>query len=70
MEVTLSARGSYTSICTFLDRLSSLTRLSKLQNLTHTTTANATEYPITATLLIYFGLNGKDAKSATEVKRG
>ncbi|MEX2317156.1 MAG: type 4a pilus biogenesis protein PilO [Pirellulales bacterium] len=70
MEVTLSARGSYRSICTFLDRLSSLTRLSKLQNLTLTTTGNATEYPMTATLVIYFALRGKDAKIPPEVKRG
>jgi Tfp pilus assembly protein PilO len=70
LEVSLSARGTYTSICTFLDRLSNMTRLSKLQNLTLTSAGSATEYPMSATLIIYFGLRAKDAKRPPEVKRG
>jgi Tfp pilus assembly protein PilO len=70
MEVTLSARGRYVSICTFFERLAKLTRLSKVQHLELTASGNAIEYPIKATLIIYFGLREKDAKGATEVKRG
>jgi Tfp pilus assembly protein PilO len=70
MEVNLSGRGSYASICAFIDELSKLKRLSKIQNLTLTTTGSATDYPISATLIIYFGLHGTDDTSAQEVKRG
>jgi Tfp pilus assembly protein PilO len=70
LEVTLVGRGSYASICAFFDRLSKLTRLSKLQHLTLTVSGNATEYPMTATIVIYYGLRGEDVKPAAEVKRG
>jgi Tfp pilus assembly protein PilO len=70
MEVVLSGRGSYTSVCTFFDRLSSMSRLSKLQNLSLTASGGGSEYPVTATLIIYFGLRGKDVKMPPEVKRG
>jgi Tfp pilus assembly protein PilO len=70
MEVTLTGRGNYASICSFFDRLANLTRLSKLQNLTLTASGDAAEYPLTATMIIYFGLRGKEAKSTKEVKRG
>jgi Tfp pilus assembly protein PilO len=70
MEVTVTGRGNYASICTFLDRLANMTRLSKLQNLSLTASGNATEYPMTATLIIYFGLRGKEVESTKEVKRG
>jgi Tfp pilus assembly protein PilO len=70
MEVNLSARGNYASICAFIERLSKVKRLSKVQNLTLTASGNATEYPITATLIIYFGLHGTDETDAQEVKRG
>jgi len=70
MEVTLTGRGNYAAVCTFLDRLASMKRLSKLQNLTLTASGSATEYPLTATLIIYFGLRGTDENEAQEVKRG
>jgi Tfp pilus assembly protein PilO len=70
MEVNLSGKGSYASICAFIDRLSKLKRLSKVQNLTLTASGSATEYPLTATLIIYFGLHGTDDSNAQEVKRG
>jgi len=70
MKVTLEGHGSYASICTFLDRIANLERLAKLQDLKLSATGNATEYPVTATLIIYFGLRGKDAKISTEEKRG
>jgi Tfp pilus assembly protein PilO len=70
MRVTLKGTGSYASICTFVDQLAKLTRLSKVKELTLSAGDNATEYPMTATLVIYFGLRGKDAKPAQEGRRG
>jgi len=65
MQVTLKGSGSYASICTFLERLSNLTRLSKVKNLTLSATDSAEEYPMTATLLIFFGLqSNSDAGNA------
>ncbi len=60
MQVTLKGAGSYASICKFIDRLSKLTRLSKVKNLTLSAGDGANEYPMTATLVIFFGLQGKD----------
>jgi Tfp pilus assembly protein PilO len=73
MRVTLKGAGSYASICQFLDRLSRLKRLSKVKDLTLTAEGDASEYPMTATLVIYFGLRGKEAeapKSPQEARRG
>jgi Tfp pilus assembly protein PilO len=70
LEVTLTGRGNYASICAFFNRIANLTRLSKLQSLTLTASGNATEYPITATMIIYYGLRGKEERSTKEVKRG
>jgi len=73
MRVTLRGSGSYASICNFVDRLSKLKRLSKVKDLSLSVEGDASEYPMTATLVIYFGLRGKDAapaKSAQEVRRG
>lgn len=70
VEVNLTGRGSYSSICAFIDRLSKLQRLSKVQDLTLSASGSTTEYPISATLIIYFGLHGTDDTSAQEVKRG
>jgi Tfp pilus assembly protein PilO len=63
-QITLKGAGSYTSICSFLDRLSKLKRLSKVKDLTLTAGGDASEYPMTATLVIYFGLRGKEATPA------
>jgi Tfp pilus assembly protein PilO len=80
MEVTLIGRGSYASVCTFFDRLARLPRLSKLQNLTLNAGGNATEYPMTVTLVIYYSLRAQStaaeaagqgrAGGSGEVKRG
>lgn len=73
MQITLAGNGSYASICRFVDRLSKLQRLSKVKDLRVTAEGGTNEYPMTATLVIYFGLRGKessDAKSPQEVRRG
>ncbi len=73
MQVALKGSGSYASICKFMDRLSQLKRLSKVKDLTVSAEGNANEYPMTATLVIYFGLRGKETdstKSPQENRRG
>jgi Tfp pilus assembly protein PilO len=70
MRVTLKGAGSYASICTFIDEVARLTRLSKVKELTLSAGDDGTEYPMTATLVIYFGLRGKDARPAEEGRRG
>ncbi len=66
MQVTLKGAGSFGSICAFVDRLNKLARLSKIKNLTLSAGDNATEYPMTATLEIYFGLRANDTESGQE----
>jgi Tfp pilus assembly protein PilO len=70
MQVTLKGQGSYGSICTFLHRLSGLKRLSKVKDLTLSAGEGAAEYPMTATLVIYFGLRGRETKPSGEDRRG
>jgi Tfp pilus assembly protein PilO len=70
MQVTLKGEGSFASICTFLDRLNKLKRLSKVKDLTLSASDRTSDYPMTATLIIYFSLQGKDTKPAQEDRRG
>ncbi len=70
MQVTLRGQGSFGDICTFLDQLAKLTRLSKIKDLSLSVADNAAEYPMTATLVIYFGLRGSDEAPAQEGRRG
>lgn len=70
MEVALTGEGSFTSICTFFERLNRLARLSKVKHLTISTSPEPTDYPLEATLVIYFGLRGDDAEPPKEVRRG
>ena len=73
MQITLKSVGSYASICRFMDRLSKLKRLSKVKDLTVSAEGDASQYPMTATLVIFFGLSGKEASpvmSPQEDRRG
>jgi Tfp pilus assembly protein PilO len=70
MQVTLKGQGSFGSICSFIDQLTKLTRLSKIKDLTLSAGDSTTEYPMTATLVIYFGLRGNDEASAQEGHSG
>lgn len=70
MQVTLKGEGSFGSICTFVDRLNKLARLSKIKELTLEAEDSRAEYPMTATLVIYFALRGSDAESAQEGRSG
>lgn len=70
MQVTLKGAGSFGSICTFVDRLNKLARLSKVKELTLDAEGSETDYPMTATIVIYFALRGNDAESAQEGRSG
>lgn len=70
MEVVLSGRGSFASICTFFDRLAKVARLSKVKDLSVTTSGDDGEYPMKTTLVIYFGLTDKRAAAAKEASHG
>lgn len=75
LEVSLKGQGSFASVCAFVERLGKLTRLSRMKDLTVTGGENVTDYPVTATLIIYCGLRGKetqasDNKTAEGVGRG
>jgi Tfp pilus assembly protein PilO len=68
--VTLKGQGSFAGICTFVDRLNKLKRLSKVKDLKVSAVDDSTDYPMTATLVIYFALQKEDAKPAQEDRRG
>ncbi len=72
MEVALTGKGSFESICAFFDRLGKLPRLSKVKSLTLSTGSTPNDCPMKATLVIYFGLQDTDTKTATRkgVRRG
>jgi Tfp pilus assembly protein PilO len=70
LAVTLNAEGSFAGICTFIDRLNKLERLSKVKDLKVSATEDETDYPMTATLLIYFALQNETAKPVQEDRRG
>lgn len=70
MQVTLKGDGSFSSICIFMERLNKLARLSKIKDLTLSSEGDMSVYPMTATLVIYFGLRANDAESAQEGRNG
>ncbi|HEX3598547.1 MAG TPA: type 4a pilus biogenesis protein PilO [Lacipirellulaceae bacterium] len=70
MQVTLKGEGSFKGICAFMDRLNKLARLSKVKDLLLMTDDSGSEYPLSATLVIYFGLRGDDADPVQEGRSG
>jgi len=70
MEVTLTAQGDFASICKFFDRLNKLSRLSKVKSLNISASGAEEKLPMSATLVIYFGIRGADKAEAEEVQRG
>jgi len=71
MEVRLEGQGTFPSICSFFGRLAEIQRLSKVKDLTVNVDANSDEYPMQATIVIYFGLRGEQtAATGREVSRG
>jgi Tfp pilus assembly protein PilO len=70
MEVKLTAEGDFKSICSFFDRLNKLSRLSKVKSLAVSTPSTTEKLPMTATIVIYFGLRGSGNAAPEEVQRG
>jgi hypothetical protein len=70
MEVTLKGAGSFAAVCSFIDRLAKLKRLSKVKNLSLSASDSLSDYPMTATLVIYFALEGKQSQPAGGERRG
>jgi Tfp pilus assembly protein PilO len=70
LQVTLKGEGSFGSICSFVDQLNKLARLSKVKDLTLVSETDASKYPMTATLVIYFGLRANEAESSQEKRNG
>jgi Tfp pilus assembly protein PilO len=70
LEVTLKGEGTFASICRFFDRLTKLSRLSKVKSLTVTAMDGTDEYPMSATLIIYFGIKPTADGSSEGVRRG
>jgi Tfp pilus assembly protein PilO len=70
MQVSVQGVGSFSSICEFIDGLNKLARLSKVKDLTLSAEDAAAEYPISATLVIYFALTGDDAEPVKETRSG
>jgi Tfp pilus assembly protein PilO len=70
MQVSVHGLGSFNSICAFIDGLNKLARLSKVKDLTLSAEDAAAEYPMTATLVIYFALTGDDAEPVQEARSG
>jgi Tfp pilus assembly protein PilO len=69
-EVTLKGEGTFASICRFFDRLNRLSRLSKVKSLTVTAIDGTDEYPMSATLIIYFGIKSTADGGSEGVRRG
>jgi len=70
MEVMLDGKGTFKSICSFFERLSKIQRLSKVKDLSVGVDAQSDDYPMKATIVIYFGLQGDEATAGGEVSRG
>lgn len=70
LEVMLDGRGSYQSICSFFDRLAKMQRLSKVKDLSIGIDPESDNYPMKATIVIYYGLKPRTAAAAREVTRG
>jgi Tfp pilus assembly protein PilO len=70
LEITLKGEGSFTSICRFFGRLGELSRLSKVKALTVSAGDGGSRYPMSATLIIYFGIQGSANGESGGARRG
>jgi Tfp pilus assembly protein PilO len=56
LEVQLACRGTYASLCRFLDGLNHLERFTNLARLDVASDGQSTEYAVSMSLVLYFGL--------------
>jgi Tfp pilus assembly protein PilO len=71
ITLKLDGKGSFASTCAFFSRLANFQRLSKVKDLSVTIGPHSDEYPVEATIEIYFGLVGeRAAPGGEEATRG
>ncbi len=66
ITLKLDGKGSFANTCGFFSRLAQLQRLSKVKDLNVTIDSHTDEYPVEATIEIYFGLVGERAAPGDE----
>lgn len=59
-ELTFDCRGSYASICKFLDEIDHFTRITEITNLQIDAGDNFRSYPLQVTFVLYFGKSTHD----------
>lgn len=70
MIVTLSSEGSYSGLCSFLQRIHHLPRLSRVNELKISPRQDGQTYSLNMTLAIYFAPKNKLAGMGPEVSNG
>jgi len=70
MEVMLDGKGTFMSICSFFERLAKIQRLSKVKDVLVVADEKSDNYPLKATIVIYFGLQDDAPAPTKEVRRG
>lgn len=66
-EVTVSGRGSFASICGFLDKVHQLARVTKIINLELATDQESASYPLEVTFVLVYGIESNDTNKTGEV---
>jgi Tfp pilus assembly protein PilO len=64
LKVHVSLTGNYASICRFIDRLESLPRLSRIDNLTLSNESHSEVYPVEIILTLFFRAEQSDKRIA------
>jgi len=59
-EVSLQCRGSYASICKFLDAIDHLARITEISTLELASHHNFESYPVYVTFVLYYGATAHD----------
>jgi Tfp pilus assembly protein PilO len=70
IEVLISSRGSYASLCQFLGGLQALPRFTNMGRLSIVREPDAEAYSITMTLVLYFGLQQAPPAAQEVAQRG
>jgi Tfp pilus assembly protein PilO len=66
-ELTLQCKGSYASICRFLDEIDQIARITEISNLQIEAGDNFHTYPLQVTFVLYFGGSTHDRNMRGEV---
>lgn len=66
-DVTLQCRGSFASICRFLNEIDHFARITEVSNLQIEAAENLVHYPLQVTFVLYFGGSNHDRSRQGEV---